>query len=331
MHIQLTILHIRLRPEETWRKWLSAVRSMHQPPLKWQETTIDGPRTRRWSLDAKQCAELAAHHIAWLGIDVVHAPYNRVRLAPTGSFFLATLEGEGRVWLEGRWERVTAGSLCLAPPRGLNAFHAVPGKRWKFAWLRYEEAPWGRPLVGANSPLRLKQGAEEFARAIAGLQTEWEGERDAAFVRHWLSLVHGFACRLARPWRRGTRVGALWETVARDLTQDWKLTTLATACSLSAEHLRRVCRRELGRSPMEHVTYIRIQRAQDLLESTDEKLEAIAPRVGYRSAIVFSRAFVRCVGMTPSQYRAQLEGAMVSRWIRFRPRAGGLGMNRGQR
>ena len=62
-------------------------------------------------------------------------------------------------------------------------------------------------------------------------------------------------------------------------------------------------RRELGRTPMEHVTYMRMQRAQDLLEDCDDKLEVIAPQVGYHSAVVFSRSFVRCVGMTPSQYR----------------------------
>jgi AraC-like DNA-binding protein len=185
----------------------------------------------------------------------------------------------------------------------LNAFHAVPGKPWAFAWLRYEEAPAVKPLVGADSPLRLADGAEELGRIVAGLRAEWEGERDAALVRHWISLVHGFAQRLARPWRSQSRVAELWESVARDLAADWKLTRLAAQCSLSAEHLRRICRRELGRTPMEHVTYMRIQRAQELLEASGEKLDAIAPQVGYRSAIVFSRAFVRCVGITPSQYR----------------------------
>jgi len=272
-------------------------------PTTWQETTIDGSRTRRWSLDAKQCPELSTHHIGWLGIDTVYAPYRRVRLAPSGSFFLACLEGEGRVLLEGRWERVTAGSLCLAPPRVLNAFHAVPGKRWTFGWVRYEEAPWTRPFVGANSPLRLKQGTEELGRALAGLRAEWEGGRDAALVHHWVSLAHGLAARAARPWLGDSRIADLWRIVAADLTTDWKLTSLAARCALSPEHLRRVSRRELGRTPMEHVTYMRIQRAQELLQNSDEKLEALAPRVGYRSAVVFSRAFVRCVGLTPSQYR----------------------------
>jgi AraC-like DNA-binding protein len=276
---------------------------MPSTPTTWKETTTDGPRTRRWSLDAKQCPELSAHHIAWLGIDTVHAPYNRVRLAPSGSFFLACLDGEGRIWLEGRWQRVTTGALCLAPPRVLNAFHAVPRQRWTFAWLRYEEAPGTQPMVGAGSPLRLRQGAEDFARAIAGLRAECQGGNDPALVHHWVSLVHGAAQRLARPWHGSSRIGELWATVARDLTRDWKLTTLAEQCSLSAEHLRRVCRRELGRTPMEHVTYMRIQRAQELLETSGDKLDAIAPQVGYRSALVFSRAFVRCVGLTPSQYR----------------------------
>jgi AraC-like DNA-binding protein len=72
---------------------------------------------------------------------------------------------------------------------------------------------------------------------------------------------------------------------------------------MSAEHLRRLCLRELGRTPVQQLTYLRIQRAKELLESSDDKLEAIAPAVGYVSALVFSRAFKRWVGCTPSEYR----------------------------
>jgi len=54
---------------------------------------------------------------------------------------------------------------------------------------------------------------------------------------------------------------------------------------------------------MQHLTAMRIQRAQSLLEKTTDKLEAIAPEVGYDSALVFSRAFKRWVGLSPSEYR----------------------------
>lgn len=276
--------------------------AMSKPPT-WQETTIDGARTRRWSLDARQCPELVAYRVAWLGIDTVYAPYRRVRLAPSGSFVLATLDGEGRMWLEGRWQVVRAGALCLAPPRVLNAFHAAPGRAWTFAWIRYEEAPSSKPLVGAESPLRLAQGAADLGRVLSGLRAEWTGERNVELLRHWISLAHGHARRAAGPSRGGSRVGDLWSIVSRELAADWKLSSLAAACRLSTEHLRRVCRLELGRTPMEHVTYMRVQRAQELLVIRDAKLEAIAPEVGYHSATVFSRAFLRCTGLTPTEYR----------------------------
>lgn len=270
-----------------------------------EEVTVDGRQSRLWSLERETCPELTACRMARLGVDVAVSPYQRVRLRPEGSFFLACLEGEGDVLLEGNWQRVKTGSLCLAPPRVLNALRAVPGKRWVFAWVRYDEPHWSKPLVGADSPLRLTDGAEELGRMISGLRAEWEREedRDPAQVHHWVSLIHGQIKRLASPWRSGSRVAEVWRVVANDLVRDWKLTSLAEACHMSGEHLRRLCLRELGRTPMEHVTYMRIQRAKHMLESTEDKLENIAAMVGYKSGTVFSRAFMRCVGMTPTAYR----------------------------
>ena len=238
---------------------------MFNPPPLLTNSTVDGARSRRWVLEAKDCSELPVRHMARLGIDEAQAPYCRVRLQPAGSFFLAALEGEGRVLLEGRWQKIGPGMMCLAPPRVLNALVATPGQRWVFAWVRYDEPSWVSPLVGASSPLRVRSGAEEFGHVLRGLRREWDGERDAAQLHHWVSLLHGLALRAARPWHSDSRVGQLWDVVANDLAHDWKLSSLAARCHVSAEHLRRLCRREFGRTPMEHVTYIRIRRAQGLL------------------------------------------------------------------
>jgi AraC-like DNA-binding protein len=272
-----------------------------------RETTINGARTRRWVLTDAECPELKVHRIARLGIDRAWAPYQRVRLRPSGSFLLACMEGEGRMYLEGRWQRVGAGQLCLAPPRAANALHAIAGKPWVFAWLRYEEPLAVKPLVGAESPLRLRDSSEPIAAAIGGLRAEWqrEGGAQAAICHHWISLVQLLAERAASPWRSGTRVRAIWEVVASRLGEDWTLGSLAEGCHMSPEHLRRLCQRELGRTPMAHLATMRMLRAKELLETGDDKIEAIAAEVGYRSAAVFSRAFVRWVGVTPGQYRQQ--------------------------
>ena len=73
------------------------------------------------------------------------------------------------------------------------------------------------------------------------------------------------------------------------------------ACARGAEHFpRQLCLRELEpHAGAAEIPYLRLQRAKELLESSDDKLEAIAPAVGYVSALVFSRAFKRWVGCTP--------------------------------
>ena len=48
---------------------------------------------------------------------------------------------------------------------------------------------------------------------------------------------------------------------------------------------------------------LRIERAQHLLASTDDKVESIARQVGFEDASVFSRAFKRWVGRSPKRYR----------------------------
>jgi len=278
-------------------------RVMLKVPSLNQEATVDGPRSRCWTLEAKDCLEFGPHHMARMGIDSAHFPYYRVRLRPAGSFILACLEGEGLVRLEGRWERVQPGTLCLAPPRVLNALAAEEGRPWLFAWLRYDEPTWVNPLVGSASPLRVNTGAEEFGEVVRGFQREWKGPRESKQIHHWISLLHGLALRMALPWHTGSRIGKLWDVVANELAADWKLDSLAARCDLSTEHLRRLCRRDFGRTPMQHITYMRIRRAQEMLETTEYKLEHIASAVGYHSADVFTRAFVRSVGLPPLHYR----------------------------
>ncbi len=193
----------------------------------------------------------------------------------------------------------------MAPPRVLNAFHTPAGTSWTFAWIRYEEPSWVRPLVGAGTPLRLKTGADELGRIIHGLRDEWAGPRDPAVIHHWINLVQAHARRLTRMWQGNERLWRFWEEVGTQLDAGWKLGSLAAKCHMSSEHLRRICHEELGRSPMEHLTFMRMQRAQEILEKTDEKIETVARMVGYSSSGVFSRAFVRCIGLKPTEYRVR--------------------------
>jgi len=80
------------------------------------------------------------------------------------------------------------------------------------------------------------------------------------------------------------------------------LERLARLAHMSTEHLRRLCRRQLGRSPMHQVIFLRMRRAAELLATTDEKVETIAAAVGYQNPFAFSNTFKKWTGWRPSEF-----------------------------
>lgn len=62
-------------------------------------------------------------------------------------------------------------------------------------------------------------------------------------------------------------------------------------------------RAALGRSPLEEIRRVRIERAKQLLSQTDAPMPHVATESGFASAAWFSRAFHDLAGETPTQYR----------------------------
>lgn len=63
-----------------------------------------------------------------------------------------------------------------------------------------------------------------------------------------------------------------------------------------------------GLSPLQYVHHIRLEEAKQLLEGTEDPIEAVAEQVGYEDAGYFARLFKREVNLTPAQYRRRFAG-----------------------
>lgn len=60
-----------------------------------------------------------------------------------------------------------------------------------------------------------------------------------------------------------------------------------------------------GQTPLDYVQALRLEEAKQMLETTDDAIEAIAGEVGYEDASFFGRLFRRKTGLTPKQYRVR--------------------------
>jgi len=87
--------------------------------------------------------------------------------------------------------------------------------------------------------------------------------------------------------------------------QPLTLAEIAKASHLSVSRLAHVFKEQMGITLIDYVTGARIERAQELLLSTDQSCTEICFEVGYNNQSYFTRTFKSLVGVTPRQFRVQ--------------------------
>ena len=263
--------------------------------------------SRRWLAGARVCPELKNYGIIHLGIAEV-IDHEIVHLLQPGACFHACFGGWGMTLVDGRWRKLGPGMACLLPPGILTAQRSLPGERWQYCWVRFGKSDHFSRLFSSSTPVLAAFEAEPLRLAMAGLHAACRGERLVAATHHWLELIWTYTLQFSRATQREDRLSRVWERVSQSLGEEWTAERLAAEGRMSFEHLRRLCRRHLGRTPMNQVTYLRIQEAARLLTGTESKLEAIAEQVGFANGYGLSATFKKWTGSSPSQFRQRRVG-----------------------
>lgn len=97
----------------------------------------------------------------------------------------------------------------------------------------------------------------------------------------------------------------IYEHFALFYTENFNLKKLSEEYAFHPTHIIRCVKNKYGISPLQLLLSIRMQKAKDLLISTDFAISHIANLVGFEDNIYFTKQFKRIVGTTPSLYRKQ--------------------------
>ena len=86
------------------------------------------------------------------------------------------------------------------------------------------------------------------------------------------------------------------------------MTALADSFDLSTTRFSLSFKEEVGMSPLEYLTLLRVEKAKELLSSTNLTIQEISAQVGYYDSGSFIRRFKQVAGITPLQYRRSRGG-----------------------
>lgn len=103
-------------------------------------------------------------------------------------------------------------------------------------------------------------------------------------------------------------VGRAQQYMERHYSENITVAMLAEMGHLSESNFNRVFKKETGRTPIEYLIEVRIEKSKTLLRRKEIPITEIAMRCGFGSSAHFASGFKRVTKVSPSQYREAYEG-----------------------
>ena len=95
------------------------------------------------------------------------------------------------------------------------------------------------------------------------------------------------------------------------LRENLTVESLAERIGMSARHFTRVCLRETGINPGQFVDRMRVEAAQQIIDSSSRELKEVADSCGFQSADAMRRTFLRVLGVTAAEYASRFKSTLA--------------------
>ncbi len=112
--------------------------------------------------------------------------------------------------------------------------------------------------------------------------------------------------RLADRWHTQDPVSQAIRYMEKNYDKPLTLTILANEVSLNYAYFSSIFKSRTGVGAISYLQNLRLQKAKELLISTDDRVFEIAHKTGFPDERYFEKLFKQAEGVTPSEYRRQL-------------------------
>lgn len=165
--------------------------------------------------------------------------------------------------------------------------------------------------------IHLKPSIEWHQEIIDAIEKTWQAGVQEPFgyeikMRNYLSeLLLSLFANLpstqervtAKALRDGERIKQMLQYIHSHYAEEIKLQDIANSTSLSVSECLRCFRTTLGTTPAKYVRQYRVQKATQLLRTTEMQISEISEICGFQDLSYFTKTFREAKGYAPSVYR----------------------------
>lgn len=294
----------------TWTKGKHGLFDQKKPPAFWpHKDNMSDLRTQIFRTDQRSASSTLSV-VEYGRHEVSHHMINR-RLPYCAVVFVE--KGEGSL------ETDVAGSMTIRGPclfwlfaEHMHSYGPALQTSWTERWALFQgslvEDFRANRLITSAQPIVQLVNASEVAHTFSQLLAEMSrrdalGQAAAAASIHRLVIQSATQARMQRNKRSDAKLTEITEAIKERAFDGINFEELAREFDMSPITLRRKCITASGLPPKSLQLQLRMERAKELLTSTDLSIEDIAAEIGYEDAFYFSRMFFKRENCAPRDFR----------------------------
>jgi AraC-like DNA-binding protein len=252
-------------------------------------------------IDLDVLAEMKHLDITLAGCSNLSGKYCVARTAPLEHTLFYTLKGQGKLTTIDNEYLLVANTLAILPTK--QSFEiSIAGEQWDIIWLnlantkRWQHIALKQAIVISDQQLKPLHFAMELLYSEPDARLR---EGVMPILSHYLNAI----LRGDNQNKTNNRLHNLFQDIEKRLQYNWTIEAMCDQLHYSPPHLHRLCQAQFGKSPIQKLIHLRIERAKSLLLNTRWPVQHIASYVGYTNIFNFSKSFKKLVGASPSEFR----------------------------
>ena len=278
--------------------------------LSFRDIVDIGPKCFERFIDSSDTPEISDLEIELAGCSNLSGNYTVGRVSPPNHTLFYSIHGKGKFRVPSGEMQLDEGQLIILPA-GQSFEVTIVSEQWDIIWVNLADSERWKSFSKSEAVVLDNAKLEGLHHAMELLYIERDVDSRGAAMQ----LVSRYLYRIIdaplsdvhthdeKERRQVSRLHSLFSAVEKQLQFNWDMESLSEKAHYSAPHLHRLCLQVFGRSPKQHVIYLRMTRAKSLLQSTQWPVSYIASYVGYANVFTFSKRFKKSTGLSPSAYR----------------------------
>ncbi|WP_136480749.1 AraC family transcriptional regulator [Cognatitamlana onchidii] len=282
-------------------------RSVSIPEQEIQKTMVHGTSTMLYITNIGYYAEAQSH-------------YRKRKNGASQHILIYCTEGSGWISVNGKKFGVTKNQYFIIPKGTPHSYGSNKQNPWSIYWIHFLGTLSEDYAFLTQNPLtifpsyidRIDNRIELFEEMFQNLEMGFSIE-NIQYAN--ICLIHFLASfkflDQYRQIRKQDESDSILKSILymkSNITESISLQELAKGANLSASQFSLLFKRKTGKSPLDYMIQLRIQKACELLDNTNLKIKDISAKVGYHDPYYFSRIFTKITGSCARDYRKHPKG-----------------------